>query len=99
MIVEDVKQGAASLFSLWACPVRDDAPEVDTEKGEESYYHTTHRELVDNHYAMKIIFIIITTIKALIAINKYTERQKKLITSSGQRPLKSTLSKLIFAHK
>ena len=30
----------------------------------------------------------------------YTERQKKLITSSGQRPLKSMLSKLIiFAHK
>ena len=30
----------------------------------------------------------------------YTERQKKLITSSGRRPLKSTLSKLIiFAHK
>ena len=31
---------------------------------------------------------------------KYTERQKKLITSSGRRPLKSTVSTLIiFAHK
>ena len=30
----------------------------------------------------------------------YTERQKKLITSSGRRSLKSTLSKLIvFGHK
>ena len=39
-----------------------------------------------------------------IAVNvahilKYTERQKKLITSSGRRSLKSTPSKLIFGHK
>ena len=33
-------------------------------------------------------------------LNKYTERQKKLITFSGRRSLKSTLSKLlIFGHK
>ena len=35
-----------------------------------------------------------------IQSHKYTERQKKLITSSGRRSLKSTLSKLIiFGHK
>ena len=35
-----------------------------------------------------------------VCLRNYTERQKKLITSSGRRPLKSTASKLIiFAHK
>ena len=47
-----------------------------------------------------IMLSLILPCERLTLRPNYTERQKKLITSSGQCPLKSTLSKLIiFAHK
>ena len=50
------------------------------------------------HKELRSIFLIWYI--ALICVSIYTEHQKRLITSSGRRSLKSTQSKLIiFGHK